>query len=34
MTIKSEGFRLYDRGARIVFTGKAHLVLYRAEAGK
>jgi lipopolysaccharide export system protein LptC len=34
MTIKSEGFRLFDRGARIVFTGKAHLVLYRAEAGK
>ncbi|MEJ0072220.1 MAG: LPS export ABC transporter periplasmic protein LptC [Pseudomonadota bacterium] len=31
-TIKSAGFRLYDRGARIIFTGKAHLMLYRAEA--
>jgi lipopolysaccharide export system protein LptC len=25
--LTSEGFRLYDKGARIVFTGKAHLVL-------
>jgi len=30
-TIVSEGFRLYDRGARIVFTGKAHLRLNHAE---
>ena len=28
MTITSIGFRLYDRGARIVFTGKSHLVLH------
>jgi lipopolysaccharide export system protein LptC len=33
-TIKAEGFRLYDRGAVIIFTGKAHLTLYRAEAGR
>ena len=27
--VNGEGFRLYDRGARIVFTGKARVVLYR-----
>ena len=26
--VEGEGFRLYDRGARIVFTGKAKAVLY------
>lgn len=26
MTIRSIGFRLYDRGTRVVFTGKAQLV--------
>jgi lipopolysaccharide export system protein LptC len=30
-TIASEGFRLYDRGTVIIFTGKAHLVLYQGE---
>jgi len=30
-TISSEGFRLYDRGTVIIFTGKAHLVLYQGE---
>ncbi|MBI3512960.1 MAG: LPS export ABC transporter periplasmic protein LptC [Proteobacteria bacterium] len=30
-TITAEGFRLYDRGGRIVFTGKAHLLLYHGE---
>lgn len=30
--IKSVGFRIYDRGARVVFTGKARLVLYQAGA--
>jgi len=30
-TIAAEGFRLYDRGAVIIFTGKAHLVLYQGE---
>jgi lipopolysaccharide export system protein LptC len=29
LTIKSEGFRIFDRGARIIYTGKAHLVLFR-----
>jgi lipopolysaccharide export system protein LptC len=28
-TIKSEGFQLVDRGAVIIFTGKAHLKLYQ-----
>jgi lipopolysaccharide export system protein LptC len=28
LTITSVGFRLYDRGSRIVFTGKAHLVIH------
>jgi lipopolysaccharide export system protein LptC len=28
LTVTSVGFRLYDRGARIVFTGKAHMVLH------
>ena len=32
-TIESEGFRLYDRGAHIVFTGKSHLVLYQGTKG-
>ncbi len=32
-TIESEGFRLYDRGARIVFTGKSHLLLYQGTKG-
>ena len=27
-TVKSEGFRLLDRGRRILFTGKARLVLF------
>jgi lipopolysaccharide export system protein LptC len=27
-TIDSEGFRVEDSGSRIVFTGRAHLVLY------
>jgi lipopolysaccharide export system protein LptC len=31
-TIAAEGFRLYDRGAVIIFTGKAHLVLFHGEA--
>jgi len=31
--VAGEGFRLYDRGARIVFTGKAKAVLYGAGAG-
>jgi lipopolysaccharide export system protein LptC len=26
-TIESEGFRLRDRGAVMIFTGKAHAVL-------
>ena len=26
--LRAEGFRLFDRGARILFTGKARLVLY------
>ena len=30
--IEAEGFRILDRGARILFTGKARLVLY-TEAG-
>ncbi|MBF0268320.1 MAG: LPS export ABC transporter periplasmic protein LptC [Alphaproteobacteria bacterium] len=25
--LTADGFRLYDKGARIIFTGKAHLVL-------
>jgi lipopolysaccharide export system protein LptC len=30
--IQSEGFRIYDKGDRVLFTGKAHLVLRpRAE---
>ncbi len=32
-TIKAEGFRLYDRGAVIIFTGKSHLVLYNTQRG-
>jgi lipopolysaccharide export system protein LptC len=31
-TVTSDGFRLYDRGARIIFTGKAHMVLLHGEA--
>lgn len=27
-TIRAQGFRVFDRGARIVFTGKSHMVLY------
>jgi lipopolysaccharide export system protein LptC len=30
-TITAEGFRLYDRGAVIIFTGKSHLVLHPGE---
>ena len=26
--IDAEGFRVYDRGARIVFTGKSHMVIF------
>jgi lipopolysaccharide export system protein LptC len=33
-TVKSEGFRLYDRGAVIIFNGKAHMVLFHGEAGR
>lgn len=29
--IQSEGFRIYDQGARVHFTGKARLVLYGEE---
>ncbi|MBI1208176.1 MAG: LPS export ABC transporter periplasmic protein LptC [Azospirillum sp.] len=31
--VAGEGFRLYDRGARIVFTGKAKAVLYGSGTG-
>lgn len=31
--VTGEGFRLYDRGARIVFTGKARAVLYGSGVG-
>lgn len=31
--VAGEGFRLYDRGARIVFTGKARAVLYGTGTG-
>jgi lipopolysaccharide export system protein LptC len=31
-TVTSDGFRLYDRGAHIIFTGKAHMVLFHGEA--
>jgi len=31
--IQSDGFRVYDKGARIVFTGKAHLLLRSREEG-
>lgn len=31
--VAGEGFRLYDRGARIIFTGKARAVLYGSGAG-
>ena len=27
-TIKSRGFRVYDRGSRIFFTGQSHMLLY------
>ncbi len=26
-SIDAEGFRVLDRGARIVFTGKSHLII-------
>ncbi len=26
--IEAEGFRVYDRGARILFTGKSHMVIF------
>ncbi len=29
-TVTAEGFRLYDRGAVVIFTGKTHLVLYNS----
>lgn len=32
-TVTGEGFRVLERGARIVFTGKARAVLYGAEVG-
>lgn len=32
-TIKSQGFRILDGGARILFTGKAQMMLYRQEQG-
>jgi lipopolysaccharide export system protein LptC len=28
-----EGFRIYDRGERIVFVGKSKVVLYPAQLG-
>lgn len=28
-TIKAEGFRIFDRGARLLFTGKAQVILHR-----
>ncbi|MBV8166197.1 MAG: LPS export ABC transporter periplasmic protein LptC, partial [Alphaproteobacteria bacterium] len=31
LTINAEGFRLYDRGAVIIFTGKTHLVLHQTD---
>lgn len=31
--VTGEGFRLYDRGARIVFTGKARAVLHGSGTG-
>ncbi|GHD64009.1 hypothetical protein GCM10017083_55120 [Thalassobaculum fulvum] len=31
--VTGEGFRLYDRGARVVFTGKARAVLYGSGTG-
>ena len=31
--VSGEGFRLYDRGARIMFTGKAKAVLYGSGIG-
>ena len=32
-TIKSQGFRVLDKGQRIIFTGKAHLLLRSREQG-
>ena len=32
-TIESQGFRVFDKGARIVFTGQAHLLLRSHEQG-
>ncbi len=29
--IEAEGFRVYDRGARILFTGKSHMVIYPSK---
>ena len=31
--IEAEGFQILDRGARILFTGKARLVMYPAAGG-
>lgn len=31
--VTGEGFKLYDRGARVVFTGKAKAVLYGSGTG-
>ncbi|HLI10908.1 MAG TPA: LPS export ABC transporter periplasmic protein LptC [Alphaproteobacteria bacterium] len=31
--ITSQGFRILDKGARIIFTGKAHLLLYPRANG-
>jgi lipopolysaccharide export system protein LptC len=32
-TIESQGFRVYDKGERIIFTGLAHLLLRSREQG-
>ena len=32
-TLEAAGFRILDRGARIVFTGEAHLVLFPSGRG-
>lgn len=32
-TLRSEGFRVYDKGDRMMFTGKSRLVIYTDDAG-
>jgi lipopolysaccharide export system protein LptC len=32
-TIRSAGFRILERGKRVIFTGKSRLVLYRTTQG-